>query len=92
MQRLWLLHMNHYLQMMITSRITNDGAASLELDEDTKKATITVKDNVKWSDGVDVTADDVIFPYEIIGNPEYTGIRYDDTFRNIVGMEEYNRW
>ncbi|RDC48693.1 oligopeptide ABC transporter substrate-binding protein, partial [Acinetobacter sp. RIT592] len=70
--------------------ITNDGAASLELDEDAKTATITLKDNVKWSDGVDVTADDVIFPYEIIGNSEYTGIRYDDTFRNIVGMEEYN--
>ncbi|WP_246657087.1 ABC transporter substrate-binding protein, partial [Enterococcus faecium] len=57
---------------------------------DTKKATIKVKDNVKWSDGEDVTADDVIFPYEIIGNKDYTGIRYDDTFRNIVGMEEYH--
>ncbi|MGQ4824061.1 ABC transporter substrate-binding protein, partial [Enterococcus faecalis] len=48
-------------------RITDDGAATLDLDEDTKKATIKVKDNVKWSDGEDVTADDVIFPYEIIG-------------------------
>lgn len=71
-------------------RITDDGAATLDLDEDTKKATIKVKDNVKWSDGEDVTADDVIFPYEIIGNKDYTGIRYDDTFRNIVGMEEYH--
>ena len=32
----------------------------------------------------------MIFPYEIIGNKDYTGIRYDDTFRNIVGMEEYH--
>ncbi|MBX4223910.1 oligopeptide ABC transporter substrate-binding protein, partial [Enterococcus faecium] len=36
------------------------------------------------------TADDVIFPYEIIGNKDYTGIRYDDTFRKIVGMEKYH--
>ncbi|EOS7907222.1 oligopeptide ABC transporter substrate-binding protein [Enterococcus hirae] len=71
-------------------KITNDGAASLDLDQETKKATIKVKDNVKWSDGKDVTADDVIFPYEIIGNKDYTGIRYDDNFRNIVGMEEYH--
>ena len=71
-------------------RITDDGAATLDLDQDTKKATIKIKDNVKWSDGEDVTADDVIFPYEIIGHKDYTGIRYDDTFRNIVGMEEYH--
>lgn len=71
-------------------KITDDGAATLDLDIDRKVATITLKDNVKWSDGEDVTADDVIFPYEIIGHKDYTGIRYDDTFRNIVGMEEYH--
>lgn len=71
-------------------KITDDGAATLDLDIDRKVATITIKDNVKWSDGEDVTADDVIFPYEIIGHKDYTGIRYDDTFRNIVGMEEYH--
>ena len=49
--------------------------ATLDLDQDTKKATIKIKDNVKWSDGEDVTADDVIFPYEIIGHKDYTGIR-----------------
>ena len=55
-----------------------------------KKQQSKSKDNVKWSDGKAVTADDVIFPYEIIGNKDYTGIRYDDTFQNIVGMEEYH--
>ncbi|MFB8489300.1 oligopeptide ABC transporter substrate-binding protein [Enterococcus durans] len=71
-------------------KINDKGAATLDLDQDAKKATIKIKDNVKWSDGKAVTADDVIFPYEIIGNKDYTGIRYDDTFQNIVGMEEYH--
>ncbi|MGM0123011.1 extracellular solute-binding protein [Enterococcus sp. AZ194] len=71
-------------------KITNDGAATLDLDKDAKKATIKVKDGVKWSDGEEVTADDVIFPYEIIGHKDYTGIRYDETFARIVGMDEYH--
>lgn len=70
--------------------ITDDGAAKLDLDVDNKKATITLKDNIKWSDGEAVTADDLIYPYEVIGNKEYTGIRYDDDFMNIVGMDEYH--
>ncbi|PZL69826.1 oligopeptide ABC transporter substrate-binding protein [Enterococcus plantarum] len=70
--------------------ITDDGVAKLDLDVDNKKATITLKDNIKWSDGEAVTADDLIYPYEVIGNKEYTGIRYDDDFTNVVGMDEYH--
>ncbi|OTN88974.1 hypothetical protein A5819_001466 [Enterococcus sp. 7E2_DIV0204] len=70
--------------------ITDDGVAKLDLDVDNKKATITLKKDVKWSDGEPVTADDLIYPYEVIGNKEYTGIRYDDDFINVVGMEEYH--
>lgn len=70
--------------------ITDDGAAKLDLDVDNKKATITLKENIKWSDGEPVTADDLIYPYEVIGSKDYTGIRYDDNFTNIVGMEEYH--
>ena len=70
--------------------ITDDGAAKLDLDVDNKKATITLKENIKWSDGEPVTADDLIYPYEVVGNKDYTGIRYDDNFTNIVGMDEYH--
>lgn len=70
--------------------ITDDGVAKLDLDVDNKKATITLKKDVKWSDGESVTADDLVYPYEVIGNKEYTGIRYDDDFMNVVGMDEYH--
>ncbi|NKD28004.1 oligopeptide ABC transporter substrate-binding protein [Enterococcus casseliflavus] len=71
-------------------KIVDGGAANLELDEDNNTATITLRDNLKWSDGEDVTSDDVIFSYEVIGHKDYTGIRYDNNFTNIVGMEDYH--
>lgn len=70
--------------------ITDDGAATLDLDVDNNKATIKLKDGIMWSDGEPVTADDLVYPYEVIGNKDYTGIRYDDDFMNVVGMDEYH--
>ncbi|MGX7263545.1 oligopeptide ABC transporter substrate-binding protein [Enterococcus crotali] len=70
--------------------ITDEGPAKLDLDIENKKATVTLKKDIKWSDGETVTSDDLLYPYEVIGNKEYTGIRYDDDFTNIVGMEEYH--
>lgn len=71
-------------------RIVNGGPADLELDVDNNKATITLREDLKWSDGVDVTAEDVIFSYEVIGHQDYDGVRYNNDFTNIVGMEEYH--
>ncbi len=71
-------------------KIVDGGPADLKLDEDANTATIKLRDNLKWSDGKDVTVDDVIFSYEVIGHKDYTGIRYDDNFTNIVGMEDYH--
>ncbi|WP_273340266.1 oligopeptide ABC transporter substrate-binding protein [Alloiococcus otitis] len=64
-------------------------AADIEFDEDNATATITVRDGVYWHDGEQVTADDVVFAHEVIGDPDYTGIRYGDEFTNIEGMEEF---
>ncbi|WP_312540631.1 oligopeptide ABC transporter substrate-binding protein [Enterococcus sp.] len=71
-------------------KIVDGGPADLVLDLDNNKATITLRDELKWADGEDVTADDLIFSYEVIGHQDYTGIRYDNNFTNIIGMEEYH--
>lgn len=42
-------------------KIIDGGPADLDLDVENNKATITLRDELKWSDGVDVTAEDVIF-------------------------------
>lgn len=71
-------------------QIDDSGKATLELDQENNKATITLKEGLQWSDGEPLTAEDVIYSYEVIGHPDYTGIRYDGTFQNVVGMEEYH--
>lgn len=71
-------------------KITDDGMATLKIDEDKNTATIKLKDGLKWSDGEPLTADDVIYSYEIIGHKDYTGVRYDSNFIKIIGMTEYH--
>lgn len=71
-------------------RIVDGGAANMKLDQDKKTATVTLRDNVKWSDGQPVTSEDLEFSYLVIGHKDYTGIRYGDDFTNIVGMDEYH--
>ncbi|WP_042144044.1 oligopeptide ABC transporter substrate-binding protein [Paucisalibacillus sp. EB02] len=76
---------------------TNDGPAEFttepyETDEYPNGVTFTftIKDNVNWHDGEPVKAEDWAYSFEVIGHPDYTGVRYGADFSNIVGMDEYN--
>ena len=70
--------------------IDNSGFADVEFNKDDKTVKITIPEGVKWHDGEDVTIDDVIYPYYVVGNKDYTGIRYGEDFMNVEGMEEYH--
>lgn len=70
--------------------LTDEGIASLEVDQENSVATIKIRDGVKWSDGEPLKVEDLIQPYLIIGSPEYTGVRYDVDFQNIEGAVEFN--
>ena len=70
--------------------LTNEGIASYDVNEETKVVTIKIKEDVKWSDGEPLTIDDVIFPYYIIADKDYTGVRYDADFQNIIGAADYH--
>lgn len=70
--------------------ITNDGVVALDFDQEAKQATLTIQKEAAWSDGEPLKAADIIYAYEIIGHPDYTGVRYDTHQRNIVGIEEYH--
>ena len=67
----------------------DSGAASFELDQDTNTVSMTLKDDVLWHDGEPVTSGDIAFALEVIGHPDYTGVRYSGDLANIVGMEAY---
>jgi peptide/nickel transport system substrate-binding protein len=71
-------------------KLVNGGAADFEIDLENKKAKIILRKDLKWSDGQAVTTDDVIFPYEIIGHKDYSGVRYGSKMETIVGMKEYH--
>ena len=70
--------------------IDDSGFAKVEFNKDEKSVTIKIPEGVKWDDGEPLTIDDVIFPYYVIGDPEYTGVRYGTDFQNVEGMEEYH--
>lgn len=70
--------------------IVNGGYCDVEFNKEAKTATYKINKDLTWCDGVPVTADDIIFCYECIGNKDYEGVRYDEDYMNVVGMEEYH--
>ncbi|WP_373893485.1 oligopeptide ABC transporter substrate-binding protein [Virgibacillus sp. CBA3643] len=69
---------------------TQDGPAEFEVSDDNKTFTFTIRDNVNWHDGEPLKAEDWAYAHEVIGHPDYDGVRYDSTFMNIEGMEDYH--
>lgn len=70
--------------------ITNGSYCNVEFNREAKTATYKINKDLTWSDGVPVTADDLMFCYECIAHKEYTGVRYDSDYQNVVGIEEYH--
>ena len=48
-----------------------DLAENYEISEDQKNYTFYIKSGIKWHDGEEVTADDIVFTVQTIKNPEY---------------------
>ena len=71
--------------------ITNDGAATYEVSNENKTIAIKIGDKVNWHDGEPVKASDLLYAYELLGHPDYTGDRYTFTISNVEGMEEYHK-
>lgn len=72
-------------------KINDKGPAVMKMDKANKTVTITVKKGVKWSDGKQVVAKDLEYPYEILANKKTQAERYDSTLEDIKGMAEYHQ-
>ncbi|MCL2398346.1 MAG: ABC transporter substrate-binding protein [Defluviitaleaceae bacterium] len=70
---------------------TNSGIASFEYDRDANVVIMEMQHDVYWHDGVPLTMDDLVFAYELIAHPDFTGVRFsDETFiPNVVGVDAY---
>ncbi|MGQ7337142.1 oligopeptide ABC transporter substrate-binding protein [Streptococcus suis] len=71
-------------------KLDDSGLAKAEFDVEGKKITVSLTGkDYKWSDGQPFTINDYIFTIKSMASKDYTGVRFDDKFLNIVGMEEY---
>lgn len=62
--------------------LENKLAKSVEKSEDGKKITIKLKSNVKWHDGSNLNADDVVFSYNLMRS-QYQKSGYKDLFEAV---------
>ncbi|MEK4566248.1 oligopeptide ABC transporter substrate-binding protein [Alkalihalobacillus sp. FSL R5-0424] len=67
---------------------TQDGAATFEVNDEGDVFTFTIGDNVNWSDGEPVTAEDWAFSFEVLGDEGYEGVRFTEA-SNVQGFNEY---
>lgn len=74
---------NHY-------EVTKGGLANLKLNKKNNTATITLRKNAKWSNGMKVTAKDVEYPYEVIANKDSKSQSYSDVLNDIKGLSAYH--
>ena len=68
-----------------------DDPVKFHLDREKKEITFTVHKDLKWSDGSEVTAKDIVATYELMGNPKFKeNARYTNAFDLIEGMKAYH--
>ncbi len=72
------------------SFVNNAGGISYELVNDTQvKYTVTIRDDLSFSDGTKVKIDDVIFFYHYVADASYDGIYSDWYLNDIEGLKEF---
>lgn len=63
-------------------------------DAEAKTATAEINPKFKWSNGENVTTDDIIKMYEILADQDYINdaksVRFDENMQNVIGAVEYN--
>jgi peptide/nickel transport system substrate-binding protein len=64
-------------------------AKSWNWSKDKKSLTFDLRQGVKWHDGVEFTADDVVFTYSSLASPLYNNYRYYYVI-DLQGYDEYN--
>ncbi|MCZ0932171.1 MAG: ABC transporter substrate-binding protein [Oligoflexia bacterium] len=65
-------------------------AKSWSISPDGKTFTFELFDSLKWSDGKDLTVQDIKFSFTAYRNPEYGGIKYLPYFEKMESMEILN--
>lgn len=86
--------MSYYDETVFTSdenqMFTQDGAMQFEINEEENTVTFTLREGILWHDGVEATIHDYVASYEVIGHPDYDGVRGSTLgFTLLEGFSEY---
>ncbi|MCF6164579.1 Oligopeptide ABC transporter periplasmic oligopeptide-binding protein OppA [Furfurilactobacillus rossiae] len=68
----------------------NGGPANIKMDKSAKTLTITLRKDLKWSNGAQVTAKDVEYAYEVLANKDSTSQQFSSNLEEIKGLKEYH--
>lgn len=70
--------------------LTTEGglAKDYKVSDDGLVYTFYLREGIKWHDGEEVTADDLVWTYNDILQPDYLGRGYTAAYQSIVGAEE----
>ena len=70
--------------------VNHSGGISYEfLGENSVKYTVSIRDDMMFSDGTNITIDDVIFYYHFISDATYDGVYKDWYLNDIEGIKEF---
>ncbi len=70
--------------------VNHGGGISYEfLGENSVKYTVSIRDDMMFSDGTNITIDDVIFYYHFISDASYDGLYKDWYLNDIEGVKEF---
>lgn len=77
-----------YYSLSYTANYTLWLATSIESTSDFKNWTITLRQGVKWNDGVDFTANDVAFTYNMLLTPHTPPLAYESSVQEQIKSVE----
>ncbi len=70
--------------------VNNAGSITYEYEDNAKvKYTVTINDDLYFSDGTNATIDDVLFWYYVLADATYDGVYSDFYLNDIDGLKEY---
>lgn len=72
---------------------TNGLAESYEINDEQTELTVFLREGIEWHDGEVFTADDVVYTYQAIADPDYVsvgGVRTNPYASVLKGFEAYN--
>ncbi len=68
-------------------RLITSDKMEINFDEEARTITYKLNPELTWNDGTPVTSTDLEYAYLVVGSPDYTGVRYDETEDGrIVGI------